>query len=115
MKTILIVEDEKNLRLLYQQELAEEGYQVLVSENGKDALEKIKEMKIDLTVLDIKMDEMDGIETLKQIMEIDKNVKVILNSAYSTFKSDFSTWSADAYLIKSSNLNELKSMCSKVF
>lgn len=109
MKTLLVVEDEKNLRTLYEQELTAEGYQILLADNGVQALNRLNECKIDLAILDIKMDEMDGIETLKKIMEVDKNIKVILNSAYSTFKSDFSTWSADAYLIKSSNLTELKS------
>jgi DNA-binding NtrC family response regulator len=109
MKTLLIVEDEKNLRMLYEQNLSDEGYDVLIAKNGLEALKTIKHKKIDLAILDIKMDGINGIETLKQIMEIDKNIKVILNSAYSTYKSDFSTWSADAYLIKSSNLDELKS------
>ena len=108
MKTLLVVEDEKNLRLLYQHNLSEEGYKVLVAKNGQEALKTIKQIKIDLAILDIKMNGMNGIETLKKIMEIDKNIKVILNSAYSTYKTDFSTWSADAYLIKSSNLDELK-------
>lgn len=108
MKTLLVVEDEKNLRMLYKQNLTDEGYQVLVAENGEKAIETIKQGKIDLTILDIKMEGMSGVETLKKIMEIDKNMKVILNSAYATYKSDFATWSADAYLIKSSNLDELK-------
>ena len=109
MKTLLVVEDEKNLRKLYQQDLTEEGYFVLTAENGQKAIETIKKHKVDLIILDIKMKGITGIDTLKQIMEIDKNIKVILNSAYSTYKSDFATWSADAYLIKSSNLDELKS------
>jgi len=108
MKTVLIVDDEKYLRLLYEQELRDEGYRVLIAENGEQALEKIHHEQIDLAILDIKMEGMTGIETLKEIMDINKDIKVILNSAYSSFKADFSTWSADAYLIKSSNLKELK-------
>lgn len=109
MKTILVVDDEKNLRKLYQQDLSEEGYRVVIAADGQRAVEKIKQEKIDLAILDIKMEGMNGIEALREIMEINKDIKVILNSAYSTFKSDFSTWSADAYLVKSSNLDELKS------
>ena len=108
MKTLLIVDDEKNLRLLYEQELKSEGYTVHVAKNGDEAVIKIQQEQIDLAILDIKMDGMNGIETLKEIMQINKNIKVILNSAYSSYKYDFSTWSADAYLVKSSNLNELK-------
>lgn len=114
MKKILVVEDEKNLRTLYQQNLIEEGYQVMVAENGQKALEMVNYENIDLAILDIKMDAMNGIEVLKKIMEVNKNIKVILNSAYSTYKSDFSTWSADAYIIKSSNLDELKSKVNEL-
>jgi len=108
MKTVLIVDDETNLRILYKKELKEEGYNVIAAESGEEALEKLKTKKVDLVVLDIKMQGMDGIQTLREILTKDRNVKVILNSAYSTYKSDFSTWSADAYIIKSSNLDELK-------
>ena len=108
MKTILIVDDEKNLRLLYKKELGEEGYRILTAENGEKALEIVKKEHIDLVVLDIKMEGIDGIQTLREILSENRNIKIILNSAYSSYKSDFSTWSADAYIIKSSDLKELK-------
>lgn len=108
MKTVLVVDDETNLRILYKKELQEEGYQMLAAASGEEALEQLKTNKVDLVVLDIKMEGMDGILTLREILTKDRNIKVILNSAYSTYKSDFSTWSADAYIIKSSDLDELK-------
>ena len=108
MKTLLVVDDEKNLRTLYEQELNEDGYQVLLAEDGNQALDILLKNRIDLAILDIKMEGMNGIETLKQMMETNKDIKVILNSAYSIYKSDFATWSADAYLIKSSDISELK-------
>ena len=108
MKTILIVDDEKNLRILYKKELAEEGYRILTADSGQNALEIVKKDHIDLAVLDIKMDGIDGIQTLREILSENRNIKIILNSAYSSYKSDFSTWSADAYIIKSSDLKELK-------
>lgn len=108
MKTLLVVDDEKNLRALYEQELSEEGFRVLLAENGNQALDVSRKNQIDLAILDIKMDGMNGIELLKRMLEANKNLKVILNSAYSIYKSDFATWSADAYLIKSSDLSELK-------
>lgn len=108
MKTLLIVDDEKNIRTLYEQELNEDGYQVLLAADGRQALDIIEKEHIDLAVLDIKMDGMNGIEALKRMMEMNKDIKVILNSAYSIYKSDFATWSADAYLIKSSDTSELK-------
>ncbi|MGP8330580.1 MAG: response regulator [Methanosarcinaceae archaeon] len=108
MKTLLIVDDEKNLRILYDNVLTKEGYNVLSASSGEEALEIVKKEHIDLAVLDIKMEGMDGIQTLREVLTINRGIKIILNSAYSSYKSDFSTWSADAYLIKSSELNELK-------
>lgn len=109
MKTILVVDDEKNLRILYKKELGEEKkYKVLTASCGEEALEIIQKNDVDLTVLDIKMEGMDGIQTLREVLNHNRNIKIILNSAYSSYKSDFATWSADAYLIKSSDLSELK-------
>lgn len=109
MKTILVVDDEKNLRTLYKKELSEvKKYQVLTASCGEEALEIILKNDVDLAVLDIKMEGMDGIQTLREVLNHNRNIKIILNSAYSSYKSDFATWSADAYLIKSSDLSELK-------
>lgn len=108
MKNILVVDDERNLRILYKKELLDQGYKVLTASGGEEALEMIQKQPIDLAVLDIKMEGMDGIQTLKEVLAHNKKIKIILNSAYSSYKSDFSTWSADAYLIKSSDLSELK-------
>jgi DNA-binding response OmpR family regulator len=114
MKTLLVVDDEKNLRTLYEQELIEDGYQVLLAEDGIQALDILQKNRIDLAILDIKMEGMNGIETLKRMMEVNKDIKVILNSAYSIYKSDFVTWSADAYLVKSSDISELKNKISEL-
>ncbi len=114
MKTLLVVDDEKNLRTLYEQELIEDGYQVLLAEDGNQALDILQKNRIDLAILDIKMEGMNGIETLKRMMEVNKDIKVILNSAYAIYKSDFVTWSADAYLVKSSDISELKNKISEL-
>ena len=60
------------------------------------------------------MDGMDGLAVLDEIMKRDKSIPVVLNTAYSNFKSDFSTWSADAYIVKSSDLSELKNTIKQV-
>jgi two-component SAPR family response regulator len=63
---------------------------------------------VDLVVLDIKMEGRNGLESLSDFRRVNKDLPIILNSAYSTYKSDFQSWLADAYLVKSSNLEELK-------
>jgi CheY-like chemotaxis protein len=54
------------------------------------------------------MPEMDGMETLGRIISKFRDIPIILNTAYSTYKQDFMSWSADAYVLKSSDLRELK-------
>jgi len=108
MYKILLVEDEPHLLELYQEELQDEGYEVLSTADGEDAVLLTKKNLPDLVVLDIKIKKLHGLEVLKRIKEFNKDLPVVLNSAYETFKSDFSSWIADAYLIKSSNLSELK-------
>ncbi|MDP2960460.1 MAG: response regulator [candidate division Zixibacteria bacterium] len=108
MYKILLVEDEPHLLELYREELQDDGYEVLTTMDGEEAVLKTKKELPDLVILDIKIKKLHGLEVLKKIKEFNKDLPVILNSAYETFKSDFSSWIADAYLIKSSNLSELK-------
>ena len=108
MAKILIVDDEEHIRLLYKQELAEEGYEVTLATNGKECLEIIDAENPDLIILDVRMPVMDGIETLGRIINKRKDIPVILNTAYSSYKDDFMTWAAEAYVVKSYDLSELK-------
>jgi signal transduction histidine kinase/DNA-binding response OmpR family regulator len=61
-QTILVVDDEANIRELLNQELSEAGYRVQLAENGRDALAKIREQKPDLVILDVMMPEMNGFD-----------------------------------------------------
>ena len=108
MQSILVVDDEVALGRLYERELEEEGYKVFLAKNGAEALRIAQDQSIDLMVLDIKMEGKDGLEVLNEFRHKNADTPVILNSAYSTYKDDFSSWLADAYLVKSSNLGELK-------
>ncbi|MDR4505416.1 MAG: response regulator [Candidatus Scalindua sp.] len=108
MPTILVVEDNKNQQLLYEEELQREGYTIVTAFDGKDAIEKVKEKPPDLIILDINMPRMDGIETIGKILSQHKQIPIIINTAYGSYKSSFMTWAADAYIVKSSDLSELK-------
>ena len=109
MKKIMIVDDEESIRLLYKEELEEDGFMVDVAKNGQEALEKLSLFKPDLITLDIKMPIMDGIEALKRIRELDRQLPIILCSAYGEYKQDFTTWASDAYVVKCADLTDLKS------
>ena len=109
MRKVLVVEDEKNLLELYRMELEEEGYEVATAESGQIALSVAETFRPDLVVLDIKLGEEEGLHVLSDLKYQNRARPVILNTAYSHYKHDFSSWSADAYLIKSGDISELKS------
>lgn len=113
MKKILVADDEMSIRLLYSEELKEEGYEVYQAANGREALEIVEKVPLDLVILDIKMPEMDGIEALRHIKEKRPDLPVVLSTAYGEYKQDFSTWASNEYLVKSSDLEDLKSVVKR--
>lgn len=108
MKTILLVDDEEHILKLYQKVFSDDGFQVRLAQSGEQAIQIAKEGDTDLVILDIKMEGMSGLETLAELRKSKRNMPIILNSAYSTYKSDFQSWLADAYLVKSANVDELR-------
>jgi two-component system response regulator (stage 0 sporulation protein F) len=116
MKRILIADDEEALQRLYKEEFEEEGYEVLLAGNGKEVISLLENPAHlpALIVMDIRMPEMDGISTLRVIKEKYPQIPVILCSAYSEFKQDFSTWASDEYVVKSSDLTELKEAAKRL-
>ena len=110
MKRILIVDDEENIRFLYKEELEDEGFVVELAKSGEEALEKLSLFRPDLITLDIKMPGIGGMEALRRIREVERNLPIILCSAYGDYKQDLTTWASDAYVVKSADLTELKSI-----
>lgn len=81
MTRILVVDDESEVCRMLEKFLREKGYQVFKAFDGKTALELVKEERPHIVLLDIKMPGMDGIECLKKITEIDKEIGVIMITA----------------------------------
>jgi len=109
VKNILVVDDDEKIRLLLSEELTDEGYQVKTAANAMEALKIIEQPEpLDLVVLDIRMPGMTGVELLPRIIGLREGLPVILNTAYTQYKQDFMTWAANAYIVKSSDLSELK-------
>jgi DNA-binding response OmpR family regulator len=114
MSKVLVVEDEPHLLDLYRLELEDEGYNVETAADGPTALNVAGSFDYDLVVLDIKLGGMEGLEVLQKLKELRKDKPVILNSAYSHYKNEFTSWLADAYVTKSGDLSELKSKISEL-
>jgi two-component system response regulator (stage 0 sporulation protein F) len=108
MKRILVVDDDEAIRTLLKDELTDEGYQVIIATNAREALKLVDQEPLDLVILDIRMPGMDGLEALPRILGMKEGLPVILNTAYSQYRESFMSWAADAYVVKSSDLSELK-------
>ncbi len=109
MKIILVIDDEENIRILYQQDLAASGYKVICAATLDEAKKEFSQNQVDLVILDLKLTAQDGgLEMLRWMRETNRKIPIIINTAYPAYKTDFSSWLADAYIVKSSNLDELK-------
>jgi CheY-like chemotaxis protein len=108
MATILVVDDDPHPRLLYQEYLSDMGYNTLVAASGPEAIVIVRDTPVDVVVLDMAMPGMDGVEVLNKILDMNNRLPVILNTAYGSYKDDFMTWAAEAYVTKSGNLSELR-------
>ena len=102
------MDDEEEQLSLYELALREEGYLVLCAGNGKQALECLNASPFDLLILDVVMPVMDGIEALGKIVSRYRNTPIILHSGYPNYHTDFMTWLADAFVVKSSDVSILK-------
>jgi len=114
MAKLLVVDDESNIRLLYSQELSEEGHQVVTAASAGEAVEKLAGSDFDLVVLDIKLKNESGLDLLQKIVKERHDMPVILSTAFSCYKDDFSAWLADGYVVKSSDPQELKDEINRV-
>ena len=82
MRTILVVDDEPNYLVVLSEILRDEGFEVFTAESGNDGLPIVRESDIDLVISDMKMPGMDGIQFLENIKKINRQLPVILITAY---------------------------------
>ena len=79
---VILVDDEASFRKMMTFWLKSKGYSVVAAADGKSAIQVVKEQSPDILFLDLRMPVMDGVETLKRIREFNKDIPVILISAY---------------------------------
>jgi DNA-binding response OmpR family regulator len=113
MSKVLVVDDDAHILRLYKEELEEEGYDVVTASTGKEALERFEQEEPDLVTLDILMPDIDGISLLRRMKELRPRMPIIMSTAYD-YRDDFAVWASEAYLVKSADLTELKSMVKKL-
>ena len=111
---VLLDDDDANQRVLYEEELADEGYAILTAEDGRQALQVAQDTLPDLIVMDVNMPKMDGLDTMARFLEIDRHIPVIIHTAYASYRESFASWSADAYIVKNSDLSELKATVKRL-
>ena len=110
---ILIVDDDQNILRLYKEELEDEGYVVVTASNGQEAMERFDKEDPDLVTLDILLPDVDGIKLLRQMKEKKPRLPIIMSTAYD-YRDDFAVWASEAYIVKSSDLTELKATIKKL-
>lgn len=107
--TVLIVDDEENI-LEFLNEALKDEYIIIKAKNGKEALKKVSEFYPDVVLMDYKMPGMDGMEAFLKIKEIDKDLPVILMTAYGTSQVAIQAMKEGAYdyVTKPLDLDEIR-------
>lgn len=108
-KTVLVMDDEEHVRMLYAEELRALGYEVAVSDGSDDPLALVAEHKPDLIILDIRLQSRSGLDVLQIIRCKHAKLPIILCTAYEGFRLDLKSIAADAYVVKSYDSSELMS------
>ena len=108
---ILVVDDEKHVRTLFERVLVKEGYQVECAASGNEAIDKLANSSFDLVVTDLKMDGIDGLDLIKKGKRAKQDLPFVLISGYGTAQTAglAAKEGADVFLMKPIDITELKS------
>jgi len=94
---ILIVDDERLVRQSLEKELTRQGYLTVSTDKGKAAISQAEEESFDLVLLDLRLPDISGIEVLKRLREIDKNLMVLIMTAYGSIDTAIAAIRSGAY------------------
>lgn len=108
MAKILIADDNPLILKLYTMEFEGDGHDVVLANNGAEAISQCRDQRPDVVVLDIGMPEQSGLEVLGEIASMNGGTPVVVNTAYPLFKLDYRAHRAVAWVEKSSNMDTLK-------
>jgi two-component system response regulator AtoC len=108
MTRILHIDKDDAIRFLCEDELTEEGYEVIGVSSCEGISDKIAKLNPNIIILEPKFPKVDGLDMLQSIRGTHYNIPVILCTAYSAFRYDPRSIAADYFVIKCSDLRELK-------
>jgi DNA-binding NtrC family response regulator len=113
---ILVVDDELIIRESLSGWLQRDGHDVATAASGEEALDKIKEVRFDILLVDIKMDGINGLEVLKRVKEDDPDVAIVMITAYGSIQTAIEAIKNGAYdyLLKPFDPNELGVLIEKI-
>lgn len=116
-KKILIIDDEKNIRTTLKYCFKEEKYNIDIAINGDEGLEKIKNEKFDLVLLDIQMPGLTGMQVLEKIREFETKVNVIMMTAYGTIEKAVEAMKLGAidFITKPFTPEEIRRLVNDIF
>ncbi len=114
--TILIIDDEESQVQSLKTFLSKRGFKIITSNNGEDAIQKVKVNNIDITFTDYKMPGWDGLTTLKKIKEVNPEIDVVVMTAFGTIENAVELMKAGAYdfLTKPIDLDQLESILMRL-
>jgi DNA-binding response OmpR family regulator len=113
MNRVLIVDSDPAIQLLYEEELSEEGYDVVCSDGEKGLVQLIDAKRPDLIILDLKLRSRRALSLLQDIRKAFHGIPILATTAYPVFQIDLKSVGADAYVTKSSDLTGLKRQIEK--
>lgn len=114
MNKILVMDEDAAIQMLYSDELFDEGYEVFTCGDGSRVMEFMAQNRPDLLLMDVRMDGENGLNLLQDIKKKYPSLPVILCTGYPEYNFDVSHMNANDYLVKSSNLQELKLKVGKI-
>jgi two-component system response regulator (stage 0 sporulation protein F) len=115
MNRILVVDDDTAIRLLYTDELTEEGYEVITGDGGSGLMELIEKKRPDLVVLDIPPGDHEGLGLFQTIRNAYDDLPVILSTAYAAARPDVRSAAVERHVGRSSDFTELKRAIRRAF
>jgi len=114
---VMVVDDEENIREVLSNFLSDLGYEVVVATDGQDALNKFNKGEYDLIVSDLLMPSIDGLELLKRIREIDKDVIFLMITGYPSIETAVEAIKKGAYdyITKPFHMEDVKLRIERAF